>query len=80
MGLRQRHPHPDTWEIACDLCGTESSDASRASIESVAILEMFAQLPNGLWICNRVDEAHDAAAAALETGMVDSSTIHLRAR
>lgn len=66
MGLRQRHPHPDTWEVVCDVCGTASSDAPRADVETVAFNEGFIYLPDRRWICDRVDAAHDAAAALLE--------------
>jgi hypothetical protein len=71
MGLRQRLPHPDTWEVLCDVCGEQSSDAPRAEVQTVAFNEGFIDLPDGRWICDLVDAAHDLAAATLETGLVD---------
>lgn len=62
MGLHQRHPHPDTWEVLCDVCGLASSDATRAEIELVAFNEGFCEIRPGLWLCERIDAVHDAAA------------------
>lgn len=66
MPLRQRLPHPDTWEVVCDACGEESSDATRTEIETVATNEGFIDLPDGRWICDRLDASHDVLAALVE--------------
>ena len=51
MGVRQRLPHPDTWEVVCDACGAESSDASVQTVYEVAAQEDFSLGPDGLWRC-----------------------------
>jgi len=63
MGFRQRNPH-DTFEILCDICGAASSDSSSSEVEAVAILEGFTKSSQGLWVCERVDEAHDRVREA----------------
>ena len=57
--IRRRIPH-EVYEVACDRCGAESSDAPVEQVARVALAEGFRPVET-LWLCEDCLKAEVAA-------------------